>query len=226
MQLDIAVAAKLNIGTIFSGSLNWNDLAFYLDAMAFTDRYAETPANYVYGTRWGVGLRVLLHVWDVKAGLSLNMGLVGAAAQLGFAKALCEIKGTGIGSDGMAEVLEDHHTVGEFTAETYYKINDAVMLKLSQYLKAHKTEPFPEAYQVQLIEPIDIDIVLGARSVYFAMKCLNDGRTLHEAIEKSQGKFDDHEILLVYAKIAPGTGPNDHPSDSAKEKAHKWLSLN
>lgn len=226
MQVDIAVAAKLNIGTIFSGSLNWNDLAFYLDAMAYTDCYAETPGNYVYGTRWGVGLRVLLHVWDVKAGLSLNMGLVGAAAQLGFAKALYEINGIGIGVDGMTEVLGDLHTVGEFTAETYYKINDAVLPKLSEYLKTHKNELVPEPYQVQLIEPIDIDPLLGARAIVFAMKCLRDSKTLNEAIAKSAGKYDEHEILLVYAKMAGGTGPNDHPPDSAKEKAQEWLNIN
>ncbi len=225
-QVDLSLAAKLGIGTIFGGTLNWNDQAFYLDATAYTDRYSDNPGNYVYATRWGVGLRVLLHVSDVKAGLSLNFGIVGAAAQLGFARASYEIDGIGIGLEGMEIVLHEMQTVGDFTGETYYKIQDAILPKLSDYLKTNAGALKPEAYQVQVIQPIDIDSILGARSIVFTMRRLRDGCSLNEALTKSAGKYDQEEIKFVYAKIMPALGPDDHPSEKARDDASEWLKDN
>jgi len=225
-QVDISVAAKLGLGPIFTGTLNWNDQAFYLDATAYTDRYSETTGNFVYATRWGIGLRVLLHVWDVKAGLSLNFGMVGAAAQLGFAKALYEIDGIGIGLDGMQIVLREMQTIGDFNADTYYKIQNVILPKLADYMRDNSTKLVPEPYQVQVIQPIDIDPLLGAKSIMFAMRRMRDGCSLSETLAKSAGKHDEQEIKIVYAKLAPGSGPNDHPPESAHDAAADWLKDN
>lgn len=225
-QIDLSLAAKLGIGSIFAGTLNYNDRAFYLDASAYTDRYAETPGAFVFGTRWGVGLRVLLHVSEIKAGLSLNFGLVGAAVQLGLAKALYEIDGIGIGIDGMQVVLGEIHTVGNFSDETYYKINDSVIPKLAEYLKKHEDKLTPQPYQVQVIQPFDIDPISAAKPILFSMHRLHDGCTLNEAFAKAAGKYDKGEIKSVYDKLAPGLAPNDEPPDNAREVAGQWLKDN
>lgn len=224
-EIDLALAAKLGIGNIFTGTFNYGDRAFYMDATAFTEVYADIPDNPVVGTRWGVGLRVLLHVSNIKSDLSLNFGLVGAAVQLGYAKALYEIDGMGI-EGGLPIVLGDLHGFGDFTAETFFKINDSVLPKLADYMKQNQANLKPVPYQVQVIQPIDLDPLLEGRSILFGMRRMRDACTLNDALAKSAGKHDDKEIEMVYAKLAPGLAPNEHPPDSARDKAREWLTDN
>jgi len=224
-EIDLTLAAKLGIGNIFTGSLNYGDRAFYLDAMQFAEAYADIPGNPVVGTRWGVGVRVLLHVSDIKTDLSLNIGMVGAAVQLGYARALYEIDGIGI-PDGLPIVLGELHGFGDFTAETWFKINDIVLPKLAEYMKQNVANLKPVSYEVQVIQPIDIDPLLAGRSIVFAMRRMRDGCTLTEALAHAAGKYDDKEIEIVYAKLAPDTPPNSHPPESSKDKAREWLADN
>lgn len=224
-EVDLTLAAKLGLGNIFSGTLNYGDKAFYMDATAFTERYAEMPNNPVVGTRWGVGLRVLLHASEIKGGLSLNFGLVGAAVQLGYAKALYEIDGIGI-EGGMNVILGELKGFGDLTGDTFFRINDIVIPKLADYMEKNPDKLHPVPYQVQLIEPINMDSVLAARSILFAVRRVRDGCSLNEALTKSAGKHDEQDIRMVYAKFAPGLGPDDHASDDMKKKASDWLTDN
>jgi hypothetical protein len=226
MDVDISVAAKLGLGNIFGGTLNYNDRAFYLDATAFTDRYSETPGNLVVGTRWGIGLRVLLKVSDIKAGMTLNFGIVGAAVQFGYAKALYEVDGIGLGVEGLRIVLGELHGFGDCTAETFFKINDLVIPKLGEYLVKNAADLTPEPYQVQLIGPIDMDPIVAARPILFGMRRLRDGKSLNEALAMSAGKYDGGEIRAVYAKIAPGLEPNETPRERDRDSASDYLADN
>jgi len=222
-DIDISLAAKLSLGPIFSGSINYGDRAFYLDATTFADMYEEKPGNTVVGTRWGVGLRVLLHVYDIKGDLSLNIGLVGAAVDVGYAKAVYEIDGFGF-EGGLQEVLGQLSGFGSLTAETYFKITDMVVPKFGEFLKTAKLKPVP--FQVQLIDPIAIDPISSARPIVFAMRRLRDGQSLNEALMHAAGKYDGGEIKTVYQKLAPDTKPNDEPPQEARNRASDWLKDN
>jgi hypothetical protein len=221
-EVDLSVAAKLGIGNIFSGTLNYGDRAFYMDATAFTDVYTESPGTPICGTRWGVGLRVLLHVSEIKSGLTLNFGLVGAAVQLGFAKALYEIDGMGI-KDGLSVVLGELHGFGDFTAETFYRINDSVIPKLADYMKNNASKLTPVPYQVQLIQPVEIDPILSAQSIIFGMRRLREGCSLNDALVKAAGKHDQNEIRATYEKMAPGLASDLRPPQSIRDAANEWL---
>jgi hypothetical protein len=219
-QLSIAVAAKLAVGPIFGGSMGYDDRAFYLDASAFTEKYSEIPGSYVYATRWGIGLRVLLRVCNVKADMSLSFGMVAAAAQLGYAKAFYQIDGIGIGLDGLRIVLGEIHSFGDFTAETYYKINDSIIPKVAEYIKSNSASLKPKPFQVQVIQPIDIDPIVVAKSIMSAMKFIHEGNSLNEALSR----YNADEIRMVYAKLVPNLGPNDKPPRVAQNAAGDWLS--
>lgn len=223
-EIDISVAAKLSVGGIFSGSMKYGDRAFYLDAAKFIDEYKETPGNPVVGTRWGVGLRVLLHVSDIKVGVNLDFHIVGAAVDLGYAKALYEIDGFGI-EGGMEVVLGELHGFGNLSAETYFKINDMVIPKLAQYMHDNPSKLIPVPFQVQLIQPIDIDPILSGRSILFAMRRLKDGDSLNQALTHAAGKYDRDEIKVVYTKLAPSPNPDEKPPQSARQAADEWLDV-
>lgn len=221
-EVDLSVAAKLGVGNVFSSTISYGDRAFYMDATAFTDVYTDSPGTPICGTRWGVGLRVLLHVSEIKAGLTLNFGMVGAAVQLGLAKALYEIDGMGI-KDGLSVVLGELHGFGDFTAETFFRINDSVIPKLADYMKNSASKLTPVPYQVQLIQPVEIDPVLSAQSIIFGMRRLREGCSLDEALVKAAGKHDQNEIRAVYGKMAPGLPADQRPQASIRSAAYEWL---
>lgn len=224
-EMDISVAAKLALGNIFSGSIKFGDRAFYLDAVQYVEEYSETPGNPVVGTRWGVGLRVLLHVTDIKVNLNFNFSIVGSAVDLGFAKAEYEIDGFGL-EGGLQVVLGQLSGFGSLSAETYYKINNQVIPKLGQYMIDNPSKLKPVPFQVQLIQPMVIDNLLSARSIVYGMRRLRDGRTFNEAVAQAGEKYDKDEIRAVYLKLAPNTGPNEKPQQSAREAADEWLADN
>lgn len=224
-DISVSLAAKLAIGSIFSGSLNYGDRAFYLDATMFADKYAEIPGNTVVGTRWGVGVRVLLHVTDIKGSIGVGLGPISAAVELGQAKALYEIDGMGI-EGGMDIVLSELQNFGNFDMQTYFKIASAVIPKLGQYMRENPSKLKPVPFQVQLIQPLAIDPIVAARSVLFAMHCLSDGRSLNDALAKAATKFETEEIRTVYMKLAPNTPANERPPQSARDAANEWLETN
>lgn len=226
-EIALSVAGKLAVGSIFGGTAGYDEHAFYLDGAAYTEKYAEPAGGQgVLGTRWGVGLRVLLRVKKIKADVNLNFGMVGAAVQLGYASAQYEIQGIGIGIDGLQIVLGALGGRGDFTSETYYKINDAVLSKLADYIKANAAKLKPQPFAVQLIQPIDIDPMVVARPIVFAMRRIREGSSLNDALGRASGKYEETEIKAVYGKISPGSGPDDKPSKDSRNQADNWLSDN
>lgn len=224
-EISLSVAGKLAVGSIFGGTLGYDEHAFYLDAAAYTEKYAEPAGPQgILGTRWGVGLRVLLRVKKVKTDLSLAFGMVGAAVQLGYASAQYEIQGIGIGIDGLQIVLGELGGRGDFNSETYYKINDAVLSKLANYIKTNAANLKPQPFAVQLIQPIDLDPIVAARPIVFAMRRVREGSSLNDALSRAAGKYDEAEIKTVYAKLNPGAGPDDKPSKDSRSQADNWLS--
>jgi hypothetical protein len=224
-DIDISVAAKLSLGSIFSGSINYGDRAFYLDAVQYIEQYSENSGNPVVGTRWGVGLRVLLHVTNIKVNVNLNFSIVGSAVDLGYARAEYEIDGFGL-EGGLQVVLGQLSGFGNLSAETYFRINNQVIPKLGQYMIDNPSKLKPVPFQVQLIQPVAIDKLLSARSIVFGMRRLRDGRSFNEAIAEAGGKYDKDEIKAVYMKLAPNTGANEKPPQSARDAADEWLADN
>jgi hypothetical protein len=220
--LSISVAATIGLGTIFKGSISAGDRAFFFDAMTFTDKYEEREVNrLIAATRWGIGLRVLLRVTDVKIDTSLNFGLVGAAVALGRASARYEIEGIGIGTEGMLIVLEEVSGLGDFTFETYLKLNGSVIKRLANYIKDHKSELEPQPIAVALNKPIDP--ILTARSVYYAMASIGDRLALRDAIARADPSVDRDTLRNTYVQIATVRDDAEQPSRDAEEAADRWL---
>jgi hypothetical protein len=44
-QIDITFAANINLGTIFTGSVAYNETGYWLDAMAYADKFEEDPPD-------------------------------------------------------------------------------------------------------------------------------------------------------------------------------------
>jgi hypothetical protein len=98
-QISVALASTIGIGSIFGGSVNFNEVGYWLDAMAYTDQYESEPAdgNLVLATRFGFGIRVMFRVQTLNANAKFNFGAIGAAIDAGYASASYEIDSFGLG---------------------------------------------------------------------------------------------------------------------------------
>lgn len=222
--LSSSAATTLDVGSSFGASLTATDKLFFFDAMAFTERFEqqESPEKVISATRWGVGLRVLLRVSDITTNVSLNFALVGAAVALNQAHAQYRISGIGIGVDGLDIVMKHLPAVGDFTSETYVKLNQAVE-ELSKYIQKNKSNLKPQPVAVALrksIEPLK-----NARSIYYAMRYIASRRPLKDALSDTKGDFDSDIIRNVYRQFAQIDSDTKQPVKEAEQKAEKWLKI-
>lgn len=222
-SLSLDVAGKLGLGSIFGATTSASDKGFYFDAMTFTDEYVprETADKVILATRWGVGVRVLLAVTDIKGEASLNFSLVGAAVELQQARARYEIQGIGIGLDGLRIVLEELPAIGDFKYDTYMKLNGSVVKKLAAYLGEHSADLEPLPIAVALARPVDT--LIGARAVYYAMRRIADRRRLRDALQEAPQALDRETIRKIYVQVTKSDDPNEQPSQAAEDEAKAWL---
>jgi hypothetical protein len=224
-HIAISTAAKLNIATIFSGSAQHNEQAYYFDAAAFTDKWSPVPipGSIVYGTRWGIGMRIALRVWDIKGDFSGSFGAVAAAVQLGVAKARYEIRGFGLGVDGLTLVLESLSTLSDFSYETYYKISNQVIAKLTTYIRDNKQALIPVPIAVALSSPLDVDPIAQSEAVVFAARQIRGAFSLKQTLD-SRGKHDESIVRRVYAAyLGEETPETVQPTGEQKARANNWL---
>lgn len=222
--LSVSLAAKLGLSAIFNGSVSANDKGFCFDAMTYTDQYTETQVGGgIAGTRYGVGLRVLLRVRDLSVDASLNMGMVGAAVALGRAQATYEIKGLGLGPGILPLILGDLPVLGDFTYETYLKLNSTVVKKVADYIKANKDTLTAVPVSVAVVRPLDYSG--QARVTYYAMRQIAKGRPLGRALDAAPPALDRETIRSVYVVHTGSEDLTAGPGDEARRAADDWLRL-
>lgn len=222
-SISLSLAVNLGLGTIFRGAVSANEKAFFLDAMTYTDAYAEKalPGGGIYATRWGVGIRIYLRVQDFSGNASLNFSLVGAAVELKQASAQYEISGIGIGTEGLVAVLDELPAIGDFKYETYLKINGAILKKLAAHINTNKAtlKPLPVAVAVaRSIDPLE-----SSRSYYFAVRKIAARKSLSEALAGAPPTIDRDVLRSTYTLVAGVKSDNERPSKDAQERAEEWL---
>ena len=174
-------------------------------------------------TRWGVGLRIVIRVYDIKAGTSLNYMVVGAAVQMGLAQAQYEITGMGIGMAGLKIVLDNMSLTGQLTAESYFKLTTVVGKQLKEYIDTHVTELTPQPIAAGIVYNLEEDKVAMAQSIFYAMRSIAGGRSLRDSLERALPTYDRDAIRYAYGVVAGNIPDMDEPSRDAERKAEKWL---
>jgi hypothetical protein len=222
-SLSLSLAVSLSLGTIFKGTIAANEKAFFLDAMTYTDEYAEKAltGGGVYATRWGIGIRIYLRVQDFSGNATLNFGLVGAAVELNQASAQYEISGVGIGAEGLVAVLEELPAVGDFKYETFLKINGSILKKLATHIKDNKASLKPLPIAVAVARALDPSVT--SRSYYFAIRKIADRKSVAEALAAAPATIDRDILRNAYATVAGVSNESERPSKDAEQRAEDWL---
>ena len=222
--LSISLAASLSVGTIFGGSVSANDRGYYWDIGAFTDVIAADPKpGGITATRWGVALRVLLRVRDLSGSASLGISMVGAAVELNMAQARYEILGLGIGIDGLLLVLDELPALGDFTHETYLKLNGAVMKKMAAYINDNIGALHPQPLAVHVDR--DLDPISRARAVLYAVRAIAGQQSLRGALDLAPVGLDRETVRSVYKDRTGNLDPAVFPGQAAIREASAWLKV-
>jgi hypothetical protein len=225
-EISVTLAGNLNIGAIFTGSVSANEVGYWLDAMAYTDKYEEAPSanGMQLASRFGYGLRVMFRVRKLNPKANLNYGLIGASLDAGFAQASYEIDAFGLGSGALAVILEGIAQSGtSLTSDTFYKLNTSILKNLVAYIKAHLATLTPMRVAALVTSTEDADSLDTSSAVLYAVRQISKGRSLQDALNGA-GDLDPTSIRLAYSSIvgdlSDETAP---PSSSDRDKANDWL---
>ncbi|WP_286277712.1 hypothetical protein [Naasia aerilata] len=165
-------------------------------------------------------MRILLRVQHTDLKASFNFGLVGAAVELGAARATYEIQGVGIGAV-FADILSDLPGVGTFNYSTYLKISGPVQNKVAKFIEANREKLVPQPVAVALARPLDP--LASARAVYFAMYGLAGRSSLKDILSVVPLGVDKAAVGLAYEQVAGHLSPDERPSETAQREARVWL---
>jgi hypothetical protein len=227
-EISVSLASSLNIGGIFSGSVSANEVGYWLDAMAYSDRYEEltTPNGLVLANRFGFGLRIMFRVRKLNPKANLNYGLLGAAIDAGYARASYEINALGFGAhaaEALAIILEGVASSGtELSSDTFYKLNKTILKNLTEYIKANVGSLQPTRIAALVRRVSDDDSLDTSLAILFAMRQIRGGKSLQDALA-SAGDLDSAAIRLTYANVLGDVDESAKPTSINKSTADEWL---
>lgn len=223
----LEVAAKLQLGSIYSQSMGVQGKAIFYDAVATTDYYEEAidPEHGVlYGVRHAIGVRLALNATNITSETNLSYAAVAAQVQVSGASVFYEVQGIGIPHSLLKSWLSA--TSGPLTESSYAKIDHVLRVELPDYL-ADTTKPLTTSeYIVVPRTSDDTSLVDSAHLVNFAMTQIARGRSLNQALAKLDGDHDDEAgrflVTYVYSRRAGISDPASTPSAAAIAQAKEW----
>ena len=227
-EISVTLAGNLNLGAIFTGSVSGNEVGYWLDAMAYSDRYEETPLpnGLVLASRFGFGLRVMFRVRKLNPKANLNYGLIGAAIDAGFAQASYEIDAIGFGAQAaqaLSMILDGIAGSGpSLTSDTFYKLNSSILKNLVTYIKANLATLQPMRVAALVRSLLDADSLDTSHALLFAMRQISNGKTLQDVLAAA-GDMDSSAIRLAYANVMGDVSDTTRPSRPDRHKADEWL---
>jgi hypothetical protein len=225
-QISLELAAKVSSGGIFSGNLDISDRAYLMEALLSSDVYRkEATGQPIVATRYGIGLRIMLRVTGLKTDMSLEVGNIGAAVQLGLASATYQILQYGLNafpslSDALAGLAG-----GQLDAQIFAALEESVRKSVAAQIKAGR-ETLPQAtlpIAVLLNSPAVVDEMLVARSVLYAVQGINQGHPLERVCDYGAA-YDIRTIERVWFDMVGDVLPGDPPGKDARQRAASWLS--
>jgi hypothetical protein len=226
-EISVTLAGNLNLGSIFTGAVSGNEVGYWLDAMAYSDRYeeAQAPDGLVLANRFGFGLRVMFRVQKLDSKMNLNYGLLGAAIDAKFAQASYEIKAIGFGvhaGQALSEILDGIIASGSLTSDTFYNLNSSILKNLVTYIKTNLHTLQPTRVSALVRSLLDTDSLDTSQAAMFAMRQISRGKTLKDALAAA-GDMNATAIRLAYANVMGDAQDTIKPSSAHQHKAEEWL---
>jgi hypothetical protein len=219
-ELNLNLATKLSLAGLFRGETTAEDRAYMLEAIALTNR--EQRQSNGTAIRFGVGLRVLFRLTNIKSDVKIGYAAIGAALQLGLSSASYEVLQYGLGSVDSLVTLLQSFSAGRLTPEIFLRLNKELLLSVRQSILEQPDKLKPERIAMR-VEPGTVSLLDSARSVIYGVKCVCEERSLSEAFRVMPGGLAREQVARVYRILAGEIRSTDAPGPSATKRARQWF---
>jgi len=227
-EISLDLAVNISVGGIFSGSLDYSDHAFVLDAMLTADvTVPDDGTRLIVGTRYGTGLRILFRVSNVKSDVNLQWSVIGAAAQLGYLDASYQMLVYGLdAAPALSMLLDQFGKAGSLDAQTFASLQKSLQTEVSKQLLANRATLSATALPIAVLfsRPVASNRVDVAQSVLYAVRQIGRGLSLTQALNQGTS-FSAAAVKTVWSEMVGDVQPGDAPSDDARRRAADWLKV-
>lgn len=213
--MQLGVAGMVDLATAYK---SWT---LTYDAVLFTETQASPPlGGLVFGTRWGAGFRLNIHMWDVTSKLDLSLPWVAAGVELGLLRTSFEIEGIGFSDRNLFKLLPGP---GRFDFDAYKRVLDATEA-IKAYLGSNTDNLTPLPLQVLIGAPQLPSPIANARAILYAAKMIERHVPFSEAWSAASGGGIEKEVLRsTYKQFVKDFTPDKAPTESDAGRAERWL---
>ncbi len=231
----LAVAARLQLGSIYSGSTNVEGKAIFYDAVATTDFEAEAVelnGDVLYTVRHGIGLRLAMKAINLKVDTNLSYSMVAAQARGLGAEVFYEVQGIGIPPEIVKSLLGAMPTLGPLNETSYTRLDHVLRVELPDYL-ADEAKPLTTTEYIVVPRDSGDPFLAQSRAFNVAISQIARGRSLSKALravsedETLAGGAGRFLFLYAYSKFTGTADPASTvgPSAAAINRAKAWLNV-
>jgi hypothetical protein len=196
------ISANLTRDVLMFGSTRWKDVA---------------SGKHTY--RFGVALRAIVVVSDIKGDGALTLPIVAAKVELESARASAQLVVRGYQGGALGGLLPNWQSFGVDSYAQYM----AAVSELQKTILGDEANIQPELLATSVISPKVPDTGMAVGSVY-ALQAIADGATLAHAIDKLG--IDDSDVLDAVKAMyrnAIGEGDRAVPNEEQRQDAASQL---
>lgn len=216
-----SVAVTLGIAGVVDIASRYSSVVIAYDVALFSETPLGTPPNgFIYGTRWGAGLRTRVTVFNFDVKSDFKLGTIAAAASLGLCEASFHVEGMGISSP---EILSYLPGPGRFDEHSHSEIMKAIDKVRKEVLAPKKGLT---AVPLMILVPSAAFVsnpIVRAQSFLYGVRGVAYGKSLNFSLEEAGVSYDPIAIRTVYARYCPKAGDDETPGKDSSDQAKDWL---
>lgn len=218
-SISTAVAAKMEISSLFTAEGGASGSALLFDAILHDDYYerVDLDSGISYIKRKGTGLRIALKASNLDTKQAVTFSSVAAQASLGTASVEYRVHGIGL-SLQVVESLLDIPVTEKLSADTYQALRTAIQQRLPEYLRSNVvgtgdyTVPLP---------PREEEPIRQARAVNYAVSMIARRTPLAQALQHKPAELAQEVVAAIYARLVPTSADAITPEQA--DRASRWL---
>jgi hypothetical protein len=218
VSMDFSSTFKLT--SLVQTSAKFNTLTMTRNISLYADVTDDSAGSEVIETRYGVGVRINIHISNIEFGTQINYASIGAASEMGYANVEFEITGLGISDPSFLEVLPGPLVINQNSMDELNEAFEAIKKKLAG-IDVSKLEPQP--FMIRVNKPDKVDPTLNAQAYVFGVKQIADRKKMKDAINEGAKLRLDKEFIVKAYNDTQITDPDETPSRDDRKEAEVWL---
>lgn len=225
IQTSKSISSKLKIAAIGGVDNTLNSKVIIQDYVGWQPYTSSKPVGgLIYGTRYGIGLRLTLYITNIEFGVDVNFANIAAVSELGLADVEYEITGIGINNSKLFEFLPEPQDIN---INTFHKITNSMTNILGEIEKEEVENYNMQPFMVLVKDAKKIDPLATHQHYIYCYSQVAERVRLKDAVSKSLVNGMDKKLIEdIYFEEFGIKSENEKPSYEDKRKAKRWLDIN